>query len=126
MPDKSTVLRWAFSHAEFRDHYARARDMAAETDADDVEHYARAAAEGEIEPNAANAAINGLKWAAGKRNPKKYGEAVQMKHSGAVGRFDAGRYTDEQLERLEGVLGDLALAGGDAGGGEGGEGAAGG
>lgn len=126
MPARSAVFVWLGKHKEFADQYARAREMSAEADADDVGHYARKAAEGELEPAAARAAIDGLKWSAGKRQPKKYGDALQMKHSGAIGRFDASKYTDEQLERLEGVLGDLALSGGDADGGEGGEGASGG
>jgi hypothetical protein len=126
MPARSAVFRWLGQHPEFEDHYARAREMSAEADADDVGHYARQAAEGKIDPAAARAAIDGLKWSAGKRKPKKYGDAVQMRHSGAIGRFDASRYTDEQLEQLESLLGDLAVTGGDAGGGEGGEGASGG
>lgn len=65
-------------------------------------------------------------WRAGKLAPKKYGDAVQMKHSGSIGHFDASKYTDEQLEQLENVLGPLAVASGDAAGGEGGEDEAGG
>jgi hypothetical protein len=76
MPDKATVLRWAYDREDFRDQYARARLLAGEADADDVAHYARKAATGEIEPAAATAAINGLKWSAGKRDPKKYGEKL--------------------------------------------------
>lgn len=76
MPSKSTVLLWAQNLAEFSDQYARAREISAESDADDVAHYARQAATGKIEPAAATAAINGLKWSAGKRAPKKYGDKV--------------------------------------------------
>lgn len=125
MPARSTVFLWLRDHAEFSDQYERAREVSADTDADDVAHYSRQAAAGEIEPAAATAAINGLKWSAGKRKPKKYGDAVQMKHSGAIGHFDASKYSDEQLDQLEAVLGPLAVAGGDADGGEGGEGASG-
>jgi hypothetical protein len=78
MPNKSTVLLWAQNIAEFSDQYARAREISAESDADDVAHYARQAATGKIEAAAATAAINGLKWSAGKRAPKKYGDKVAL------------------------------------------------
>lgn len=126
MPARRTVFDWLIAHEEFAHQYARAREMSAEADADDVAHYARLAADGELDASQARAAIDGLKWSAGKRQPKKYGDALQMKHSGTVGHFDASRYTDEQLARLEAALGPIAAAAGDAGGGEGGEGAPGG
>ncbi len=75
MPSKSTVLLWA-QHEPFSDQYARAREISGEADADDVAHYSRQAARGEIDPAAATAAINGLKWSAGKRQPKKYGDKL--------------------------------------------------
>jgi len=86
-PDRSTVFRWLSDpdNAEFRDQYARAREASADADADDIGHYAREAAEGRIEPAAARAAIDGLKWSAGKRKPKVYGDATTLKHTGADG-----------------------------------------
>lgn len=128
MPAIATVMKWLASgqHPAFVDQYARAREASADTDADDVAHYARQAADGKIEPAAARAAIDGLKWSAGKRQPKKYGDTMQMKHSGQIGTFDASRYTDEQLAALEGVLVPLAATSGDAEGDPGGEGSPGG
>jgi hypothetical protein len=35
-PDRSTILRWLNKHAEFRDQYARAREMQAEHFADEI------------------------------------------------------------------------------------------
>ncbi|MEJ2816389.1 hypothetical protein [Caulobacter sp. CCG-8] len=80
MPDRATVFRWLASprYRDFRDQYACAREFSGDADADDVAHYARQAAEGKIEPAAATAAINGLKWSAGKRRPKVYGEKVAL------------------------------------------------
>lgn len=80
MPAKSTVMKWLASEKfpGFVDQYARAREMAADTDADDVGHIARQVARGEIDPAAARAAIDGLKWTAGKRQPKKYGDKVAL------------------------------------------------
>jgi hypothetical protein len=128
LPAKSTVMKWLASgqHPAFVDQYARAREISADTDEDDIGHYARQAAKGEIEPGAATAAINGLKWTAGKKAPKKYGDTSTVKHAGAIGHFDASKYTDEQLAALEIVLEPLAAAGGDAEGDSAGEGEAGG
>lgn len=81
MPARSTVFRWLEESEAFRDQYTRAREASAEADADDVGHYARQAARGEIEPAAARAAIDGLKWAAGKRAPKKYGDKIDLTSS---------------------------------------------
>ncbi len=124
MPSRAGVLKWLASgnHPQFVDQYARAREMAADSDADDIAHYAREAAAGSIEPAAATAAINGLKWSAGKRQPKKYGEAVQMRHSGGIGVFDPTKLTDDQLAQLEHILGPVAAGAGDAAPGAGGEG----
>ena len=109
-PDRSTVFRWLAdpANAEFRDHYARAREASAHADADDIAHYARQAADGKIEPAAATAAINGLKWSAGKRMPKVYGDKVAVvgggkddapiSHSHA---FDLKDASDEELEVIE-------------------------
>lgn len=124
MPARSAVFDWLGKHPDFADQYARAREMSAEADADDVAHYARKAADGDIEPAAARAAIDGLKWSAGKRQPKKYGDAMQMKVSGAVGTFDPSKMSDKELERFIDFIGPIALRDGDAGGSEGGEGEA--
>lgn len=126
MPAMSTVMKWLASgkHIAFVEQYTRTREMVADVDAEDIAHYARQAADGEIDPAAARTAIDGLKWSAGKRAPKRYGDSSTVRHAGAIGHFDASKYTDEQLAQLEGVLGPIAAAGGDAGRGPGGEGQA--
>lgn len=84
MPTKTTALRWVSDVASFTDQYARARELSGESDAEDVAHYARQAAEGKIDPAAARAAIDGLKWSAGKRQPKKYGDKLDLTHGGKI------------------------------------------
>lgn len=123
MPSRSGVLKWLScgDHPAFVVQYARAREMAADSDADDIAHYSRQAASGDIEPAAATAAINGLKWSAGKRAPKKYGEKLAHVGGGPDDppiryRHDLSGLTDEELAALEPILGKLALAGGDQGG----------
>ena len=86
-PSRAAVFRWLADPANtwFRDQYALAREASADADADDIGPYARQAAEGKIEPAAARAAIDGLKWSAGKRKPKVYGDAQTLKHTGPDG-----------------------------------------
>ena len=97
MPNKATVLRWLAdaTHTDFRDRYARAREMQADalfdealaiaddgsgdwvTDKDgkktlDHEHVQRS-----------RLRVDTRKWAAGKLAPKKYGDKLQ--HTGEGG-----------------------------------------
>ncbi len=52
---------------------------------------------------------------------KLHGLIVEKRqHSGSIGTYDLTKLTDDQLDRLESILGPLALA--DAGGDPGGEG----
>lgn len=55
-----------------------------------------------------------------------FGKPVQaVQHSGSVGTYDLTKVTDADLDKLESILGPLAIAGGDQGGeGEEGGGAA--
>lgn len=87
MPSRATVFRWLANdeNVAFRDQYARAREASADADADDISHYAREAAAGRIEAAQARAAIDGLKWSAGKRQPKKYGDKLDLDHSSSDG-----------------------------------------
>jgi hypothetical protein len=123
MPNRSTVFRWLADpkNADFRDQYARAREFSGDADADDVAHYSRQAADGKIEPAAATAAINGLKWSAGKRKPKVYGDKIAHVGGGPGDapirhQVDLSGLSDEELEQLELIRSKLAVAGGDQGG----------
>lgn len=100
LPGKTTVLVWAQNNDAFRDQYARARELSGEADADDVAHVARLAMVGKLDAAAANAAINGLKWSAGKRQPKKYGEKVTTEHTGPDGGpIQYAELSDDEIER---------------------------
>lgn len=128
MPAMSSIMLWLAddTYPDFSERYARARDLQGDTDADDIGDIARKAAAGEIDAASATAAINGLKWTAGKRKPLKYGDRTTVKHTGAVGTFDPTKCTDAQLAQLEAILGPIAAASDDAGSDQGGEGQAGG
>jgi phage terminase small subunit len=48
---------------------------------------------------------------------RAYGKPSQaIQHSGSVGTYDLTKVTDEDLDRLEAILGPIALVGGDQGG----------
>lgn len=113
MPSKSTVLMWAATQPEFTELYSRTRELAADADADDVAHLARLTATGELNPTAARAAIDGLKWAAAKRAPRRYGERPhpdRPRAEGSVSPADLSRLTDEELDLYERLVGKLTAA----------------
>jgi len=80
-PDKATVFRWLASNEAFRDQYAHAREMQAETYADEMVNIADTAKDA----NLARLQIDARKWKASKLAPKKYGDKQQIEHSGEVG-----------------------------------------
>lgn len=48
---------------------------------------------------------------------RAYGKPRQsVEHSGSVGTYDLSKLSDDELDRLESILGPLALAGGDTSG----------
>lgn len=42
--------------------------------------------------------------------------AQKHQHAGAIGTYDLSKMSDDELDRLEAILGPLAIAGGDTGG----------
>lgn len=99
MPSERTVFRWLSTNDAFRQQYTRAREAQADADADAVSDIAARVLSGEIDPQAARAAVDALKWSAGKRNPKRYGDKTAVEHSGNIG--------------LANILGTLGGAGDD-------------
>lgn len=73
-PDKATVFRWLASNQAFRDQYTHAREMQAETYADEMV----AIADEAKDANLARLQIDARKWKASKLAPKKYGDKVQL------------------------------------------------
>lgn len=91
MPAKSTVTGWAVQDVEgFAAQYARAREAQAE-------HYAEeivSIADTEPDYNKARVRIDARKWTASKLLPKRYGDRVELNHSGSIQTL-----TDEQVEK---------------------------
>lgn len=86
MPHIGTVLRWVGQHEEFREQYARAREIQAETMADEIIGIADDA---DIDAGAgvakARLQVDARKWVASKLLPKKYGDKLQAEVSGPDG-----------------------------------------
>ncbi len=100
MPNKATVFRWLANPA-FHDQYAHARETQADSLADDITDIAD---DDKLEPNDKRVRIDARKWLAGKMRPKKYGEAIQMKHTDGEGgpvKMDLGQIDDGKLDQLE-------------------------
>ena len=75
--DQSTITRWLQdeSRTEFRTQYAHAREAQADAFADEIVDVARDKVR---DPAQARVLIDALKWAAGKRKPKVYGDKVVL------------------------------------------------
>ncbi len=78
IPAYRTVLGWRVANEEFQHMYARAREDAADTLADQIRELAGRVEKGELEPNAGRVAIDALKWIASKLKPREYGDRSRM------------------------------------------------
>ena len=101
MPDKATVLRWIPKHPEFRDQYARAREAQAEFWLDEILEIADDGTNDWVERenkdgsktevvdqehiNRSRLRVDSRKWIMSKLMPKKYGDKVDLQHSGPEG-----------------------------------------
>lgn len=106
MPAYRTVMRWLKDDEAFRRNYASAREDQGHADADAIADIAKRILKGEIEPSAGRAAIDALKWTAGKRQPKVYGDATTLKHTGPTG--GPVEYTNMTEAEIDARLATLA------------------
>lgn len=68
--------------ALFYAHYVRAREEQAHAYADEIVDVSR---DKEVDPATARMRVDALKWIAGKRKPKVYGDKLLNEHTGADG-----------------------------------------
>lgn len=78
MPDRTTVYGWLRAHADFSDNYARARETRADSRADRLDEIAAKVEAGLLPPDAARVIVDTIKWQAGKENPKRYGDKLDL------------------------------------------------
>lgn len=97
MPACSTVFKWLAEHEEFSEQYARAREVQADTMADEIVDIADDGSndtyeddDGHVKTNydviaRSRLRVDARKWIASKLKPKKYGEKVQNEITGKDG-----------------------------------------
>ena len=78
MPDYRTIMRWVANDEETRQKYVRAREDSADADAENISDIGGRVLTGEIDPAAARVAIDALKWTAGRKQPRKYGDKLEL------------------------------------------------
>lgn len=98
-PHVSTVYRWIAANETFRDMYARAREDQADTLADEIQAIAdepmagvktTTKANGDVEKVEGDMIehrrlrVDARKWIAAKLRPRKYGDKVDVEHSGGM------------------------------------------
>lgn len=80
-----TVSHWMVTNDWFAGEYARAREARADARADRIDAIRDRVVAGSLDPNAARVAIDAEKWQAGKEQPKRYGDRLEID-----GKVDAG------------------------------------
>lgn len=76
MPNKSSVFRWVGSDDTLRDQYARAREVQADVEFDEIREIADTATPENV--NVARLQIDARKWRASKMRPKVYGDKLAV------------------------------------------------
>lgn len=126
MPASSTVFKWLSDDASFSEQYARAREAQADAVFDDILSIAddgrndwmeRQDKDGETVGWTLNREavarsqmrIEARKWMAGKLKPKKYGERLDLHHSGGIETMSEEQ-VDARLAELLGKAGIVVAA----------------
>jgi hypothetical protein len=82
MPSESMTYRWLVNSREFREQYALARQIQADTKFDRIGDVAEDALRGIVDPLAARVFIDATKWQASRLAPKKYGDKIEIDRPG--------------------------------------------
>lgn len=78
MPDHKTIWRWLNADEAFGQRYARAIQARAMAHADRIADVTAGVLAGQIQPDAARVALDGMKWTASRLLPKVYGDRTQI------------------------------------------------
>jgi hypothetical protein len=81
-PAPSTICLWLKNDAAFAEHYAHARERQADHFADEIIEIADKATAANY--NVARLKVDARKWKASKLAPKKYGDKLDLNHSGGL------------------------------------------
>lgn len=87
LPVRATIYTWLNNahkdfDKEFLNNYKEARENSADLNLEEIEEIAEKVLLGEYDPAAARVAIWAKQWVAGKKNPKKYKEGVDVTSGG--------------------------------------------
>lgn len=105
MPARSVVFKWLSQQPQFADQYARAMEERANAIFEEVIEQADECPPDKDAAAAYRLRIDARKWAAGKLNPKRYGDRQQIDVSGNIRTL-----SDEQIDsRLSQLLGKAGL-----------------
>lgn len=115
MPARSTVFRWLVHEDGFSDRYTRARELQADAIFDEIldisddgrnDYMESSDDEGGIayklngeHIQRSRLRVDARKWMAGKLRPKKYGEKLELEHSGQI-KHSLSEMTDEELAAI--------------------------
>jgi len=127
MPSQSTVFKWLSEKPDFTEKYAHARDAQADALFDDILSIADDGRNDWMQRNfgeetrwvengeairRSQLRIDARKWMASKLKPKKYGDRLDLNHSGSIDTL-----TDDalnaRLAQLLGKAGAVAASGGE-------------
>ena len=81
MPAMATIFNWLADgkHSDFLEQYTRARERQGEAYADQIGALAQDVLDKpDLDPNRVRVAMDGLKWAAGNLQPKKYADRLKI------------------------------------------------
>jgi len=83
LPSRPRIYEWLNkSHSKydeiFCNNYIRAREDSADIDADKIEELNQEVREKKVDPSQARIIADNLKWIAGKKKPKKYGDKLEI------------------------------------------------
>jgi SpoVK/Ycf46/Vps4 family AAA+-type ATPase len=95
MPAISTVFKWLAKHEDFVDLYARAREAQADTYADEITEIADDGSRDYVQTEngpvidhdhiaRSRLRVDARKWIASKLKPRKYGDKLDLDHSGGL------------------------------------------
>lgn len=84
MPGQSTLWDWINADDAIRDQWARARARSAVVEERRVAALAAKVEAGELAPEAARVAINARQWLAKIRDPRSYGDKLDVEHRGTI------------------------------------------
>jgi len=87
MPVRSTIYLWLNPNkdefdANFSNNYAQAREDSADVDADKIERVVDLIEDKTVDPAQGRAMMDGLKWIAARKKPKKYGDRLDLTTGG--------------------------------------------